>query len=337
MFLAQLGRRPATRPWLGEEIFARKRASASGEHQRRSAAQDNQCQDSVRLPPVRTLDLFDQERETPADGLIDKYPSPMRLPVWFATLSDGTRLGFRCEDAALRAKRFCAYRERMGSLAGSHTIECIHEEDARLFDRRVAVPGWVFARGVVTDRFRQEQLTFNESVVGLTPWERRLDVPAWARDLRLVLTLHGMHWSGYIFNDYARMLDIIRYVAARIDGRHVLAYLPGWEGRYYWQYGEFRPEPMLGGEEGFDRLCGEARELGVHVMPMFGGNCANAWAPNFHTFGPSSYMKSATRNIFLGNQPDWNTSRAHDTGWQAWLNPGASAWQTGGAPDIGSG
>jgi hypothetical protein len=61
---------------------------------------------------------------------------------------------------------------------------------------------------------------------------------------------------------------------------------------------------------------------------MFGANCANAWAPNFHTFGPSSYMKSATRNVFHGNQPDWDLSRAHDTGWQAWLNPGAPAWQT---------
>jgi hypothetical protein len=137
-----------------------------------------------------------------------------------------------------------------------------------------------------------------------------------------------MHWSGYIFNDYAAMLDTVRYVADRIDGRHVLAYLPGWEGRYYWQYGDFRPEPRLGGVKGFARLCDEARALGVHIMPMFGGNCANAWLPNFHSFGPSSYMKSATRNVFLGNQPDWNLSRAHDTGWQAWLNPGAPAWQT---------
>ena len=39
-------------------------------------------------------------------------------------------------------------------------------------------------------------------------------------------------------------------------------------------------------------------------------------------------MKSATRNVFHGNQPDWDISRAHDTGWQAWLNPGAPAWQT---------
>ena len=33
-------------------------------------------------------------------------------------------------------------------------------------------------------------------------------------------------------------------------------------------------------------------------------------------------MKSATGNRFHGNQPDWDFARAHDTGWQAWLNPG---------------
>ncbi|MBZ0300653.1 MAG: hypothetical protein K8J31_12970 [Anaerolineae bacterium] len=280
------------------------------------------------LPPVQPLDMLDQPRAVPADGLLDRYPNPLRLPVWVVDQDDGTNLGVRWNDAEYRAKRFCAYAERMGTRAGLYTLECIHEEDARRFDTHINVPELVLARDVEPDSFRREQLAFNEAEVGLVPWEQRTDVPAWVRELRLVLTLHGMHWSGYQFNDYAEMLAIIRFVAERIDGRQVLAYLPGWEGRYYWQYGDFRPEPMLGGEEGFAALCEGARALGVHLMPMFGGNCANAWMPNFHTFGPSSYMKTATRNVFLGNQPDWNTSRTQDTGWQAWLNPGAPAWQT---------
>lgn len=279
------------------------------------------------LPALMVLDQLDQPRPVPFDGLLDKYPNQLRLPVWFADLESNRRLGFRCEDADFRAKRFCAYPERMGSLRGTHTVECIHEQDARFFDTRIAVPSWILDADAVPEAFRAEQLAFNEQRAGLRTWEDRPDVPAWARDLRLVLTLHGMHWSGFRFNDYAQMLDIIRYVTERIDGRRVLAYLPGWEGRYYWQYGDFRPDPLLGGETGFARLCSEARALGVHLMPMFGGNCANAWMTNFHTFGPSSYMKTATRNVFHGNQPDWNTSRTQDTGWQAWLNPGAPAWQ----------
>ncbi len=279
------------------------------------------------LPPPQPLDMLDQPRDVPMEGLLDRYPADIRLPVWLAALPDGDLLGFRCEDPQMRGKRFCAYAERMGALRGRHTIECILDADARHLDRTLQAPDWILERHTSPDVFRAQQFTFYEAKLGFATWADRTDFPTWARDVGLVLTLHGMHWSGYIFNDYAQMLHIIRYVAERIDGKRVIAYLPGWEGRYYWQYGDFRPEPRMGGEDGFERLCDGARELGVHVMPMFGGNCANAWMPNFHTFGPSSYMKSATRNVFLGNQPDWNLNRAHDTGWQAWLNPGAPAWQ----------
>jgi hypothetical protein len=279
------------------------------------------------LPPMSALDLLDNVAAEPSDQWMARYPNQLRLPLFFAARPDGALLGVRCEDPDLQAKRFAIYQERMGPLAGTTTIECIHEADARQFDTRISAPVWVLAQGVETAAFRDEQLAFNEAQVGLQRWEQRTDVPAWARDIRLCLTLHGMHWSGYVFNTYRQMLDVIRHVTQRMDGRYVLAYLPGWEGRYYWQYGDYRPEPLLGGDDEFARLCASARESGVRVMPMFGGNCANAWAANFPAFGPSSYMKSATRNVFHGNQPDWDTSRAHDTGWQAWLNPGAPAWQ----------
>lgn len=280
------------------------------------------------LPVLTALDLLDQERTVPYEGLLDKYPNPLRLPLHFVCLPDASTLGIRSEDPHARAKRFATYRERMGSLKDTFTVECIHEEDARWFNEQMVAPDWILGRSVDVNTFRDEQLAFNEQHLGLARWEERSDLPAWARDVRLCLTLHGMHWSGYIFNTYDQMLETIRYVTERIDPKQVLAYLPGWEGRYYWQYGDFRPDPLLGGEGGFERLCWGAQALGVHVMPMFGGNCANSWAPNFHTFGPPSYMKSATRNVFHGNQPDWDLSRTQDTGWQAWLNPGAPAWQT---------
>jgi len=279
------------------------------------------------LPTLQVLDMLDSPADVPTGGTILRYPNPLRLPVLFARRPDGRLIGIRNEDPHVRAKRFAMFQEQGGPFKASYTLECIHEQDARWFDTRIDVPDWSVEAEAEIGAFRQAQLDFNEAHLGWSPWEQRADVPAWARQIRLCLTLHGMHWSGYVFNTYADMLDIIRFAVERIDGRHLLAYLPGWEGRYYWQYGDFRPEPRLGGEAGFEQLCREARALGVHVMPMFGATCANAWFPNFHEFGPSSHMKPATRNVFHGNQPDWDTGRAHDTGWQAWLNPGAPAWQ----------
>ena len=279
------------------------------------------------LPPFTVLDMLGAARDVPEAGILDRYPNSLRLPVEVIRQADGVQLGVRSQDAQVRAKRFAAYRERMGSLSGTYTLECIHEEDARQMGDELHAPAWVLQRGVDFDAFTDDQLAFAEPALGLQRWETRADTPAWTRDIALCLTLHGMHWSGYVFNTYAQMLDIIRYAAERVDGRHILAYLPGWEGRYYWKAGDFSPDLALGGEAGFANLCAEARALGVHVMPMFAGTCANAWEPGFAAYGPASAMKSPTRNVFQGNQPDWDLSRARDTGWQAWLNVGAPGWQ----------
>jgi hypothetical protein len=163
---------------------------------------------------------------------------------------------------------------------------------------------------------------------GLEPWGTRRDIPAWMRDVSLVVALHGMHWSGYVFNTYDDMRSGIEYIAGRIDGRRVLAFLPGWEGRYYWQYGAYRPEPRLGGTIGFARLAARARQLGVRLMPMYGANCVNTATLGYAEWGAPAEMMSPSGLVFQGNRPDWDTSRAHDPGWQAWLNPGAPSWRS---------
>ena len=274
------------------------------------------------------LRLLEEGSERPVGGLgeILAYPNRLATPLLFARAGEEL-LAVRVEDDRVREKRFALALEKVGDKAGQGVLECILEEDAGRFDRELEAPALVLGRGVSREEFLADHLRFLEVRGGLVPFRDREDVPAFAKDLALALTLHGMHWTGRIFLDYAAMTDVIRFVAARIEGRRVLAYLPGWEGRYYWQYGDYRPEPRLGGEAGFAALCDEARRLGVHVMPMFGGNCVNATLPRFEGLDPTARLKSATGNRFHGNQPDWDFARAHDTGWQAWLNPGHPGWR----------
>ncbi len=266
------------------------------------------------------------EREVGGGGEILSYPNRLATPLLLLR-TGGELVGVRAEDERVREKRFAVWCEKLGPRAGQGVLECILEEDASRIGNELEAPPLVIGRAIDPGAFLADHLRFLEVRMGLAPWSERLEVPPFARDLRLALTLHGMHWTGRVFLDYAAMLDVIRFVTERIDGRHVLAYLPGWEGRYYWQYGDYRPEPRLGGDAGFAALCDGARRLGVHVMPMFGGNCVNAWLPRFRDLDPAAYMKSATGNRFHGNQPDWDFARAHDTGWQAWLNPGHPGWQ----------
>ena len=267
-----------------------------------------------------------RERAVGSFGEILEYPTRLPAPV-LRVRAGSDDLGLRFEDARVRAKRFALWTERVGPLAGRGVVEMIHEEDATRFATRLETADLVLASGDAAVRGLDDHLAYAEQRLGLVPWERRRDVPGWARGLRLVATLHGMHFTGRVFLRYAEMLDVLRFLAERVPGERILAYLPGWEGRYYWQYGDYRPEPRLGGRAGFARLCEGARELGVRVMPMFGANCANRGLPPIAALPDDAHLKSATRNRFHGNQPDWDLSRAHDTGWQAWFNPGHPAWR----------
>ncbi|UOR07399.1 hypothetical protein MUN82_09940 [Hymenobacter aerilatus] len=95
----------------------------------------------------------------------------------------------------------------------------------------------------------------------------RPDVPAWLRDTKLVVALHGAHWTGFIFNDYAKQLTILRWIATQIDPKHVLVFLPGWDGRYYWNYPLYQTDPRMGATRAFGSLSTRATSLGFTSRP----------------------------------------------------------------------
>jgi len=283
------------------------------------------------LPEATLLARKWDEETVPPEGLLYQYPgylkfgstSTIQTPLVFLKLGEGEGyIALRSLDDRVRCKRIAAYR-RDGGLV----VELIHEEDAREMTGTVVVPPWRIERtddpaAIVRDHAAQIARAHR-----MVPWGERDDVPTWGRESALVAAIHGMHWSGYIFNTYDQMLETLRWIAERIDGRRVLAYLPGWEGRYYWQYGDYRPEPRLGGPDRFRRLVDGAHALGVRLMPMFGANSANTGLPNFEQWGEPARMRSAGGHIDQGNKPDWDVSRSHDPAWQAILNPGAPTWR----------
>jgi len=204
-----------------------------------------------------------QASELAAAGTIMAWPrGGLQMPV--AAVRDLLDEGegwvcFRSLDDHVREKRIAIYR------AGDRAVvELIHEDAGHEMTNEVEVPEWEVLRGDPTALVRA-QVEHNERAFGLQPWAQRPDVPGWAREISFVAAIHMMHWSGYIFNSYDDALDVLRWVCERIEGRRVFAFLPGWEGRYYWQYGHYRPHPRLGGPEGFARLGEGARELGVRV------------------------------------------------------------------------
>ncbi len=263
-----------------------------------------------------------EERPLRPGGTVLRYPLFLHAPLIFLKTA-GDYLYFHSLDPLVRAKRFAVYPSD-----GAVTVELIHEDAAHQMSTTAETPAWRIGRCTDPATVVARHMRHLEASFGLQPWESRTDVPGWARKIALVVALHGMHWAGYVFNTYDQMLDALQWVCERLAGERVLAFLPGWEGRYYWQYGDYHPEPALGGAQGFRRLAEGANRLGVTLMPMFGANCANANLPGFRKWGEPARLRSPTGLEFQGNRPDWDTSRANDPGWQAWLNPGAPAWRS---------
>lgn len=140
--------------------------------------------------------------------------------------------------------------------------------------------------------------------------QSRPDAPAWMKHVALVLTLHGMHWSGFIFNDYARQLEILKWVARQIDPRNVLAFLPAWDGRYYWNYPRYEVDARMGGEAGFRRLMTEGRKLGFRFAPMYGSNVANPRIPEFAGVRDAVAMTINDFPMTNGEGVDWDGDRS---------------------------
>jgi hypothetical protein len=164
-----------------------------------------------------------------------------------------------------------------------------------------------------------------EKTYGIPRWEKRADAPEWMRNVNLVLSIHGAHWTGYIFNDYARTLEILRWAATQIEPRNVLVFLPAWDGRYYWNYPLYRPDPRMGGVAGFKRLVSGAQKLGFHVAPMFGTNSANKSLSEFKNFA-DAVTEHIDGDAWDLNWVDWDNDR-RDEGWMPFMNVGVASWR----------
>jgi hypothetical protein len=249
-----------------------------------------------------------------------RYPFPEWLTPWACAGDGGGAVCLSVRDAEPRAKRL--YVHYPPYTGGRPIVELACEEDARRWDGHFVAPEMRLRLCDTAEEIRTDfgtHLGFIEQAYALPRWEERADVPAWMRDIRLVVTLHGQHWTGYVFNTFDRMVEALRFVTRHMPGEQVLAYLPGWEGRYYYAYPFYRPGEAMGGDLAFRRLLAAARDLGVRIMPMFGANGVNARL--YPDWERAAFRNRTGRVVRLVNFPDWDSDRAGEDD-QVFLNPG---------------
>jgi hypothetical protein len=206
-----------------------------------------------------------------------------------------------------------------------YRVEAIYEHDGWRNDRKVTVPRWRLGYSKSFEGAVQSHMNFVEGAFNLPAWETRPDVPAWTRRIAMVTTLHGMHYTGFIFNNYAQQLEILRWIATQIPPDRVLVFLSSWDGRYYWDYPNYSVPHRMGGEGGFGRLITEAQKLGFKMMPMFGCNAANRRQEVWPKIADASTRK-IDGDVYNLNWVDWNNDR-HQDGWLTYMNLGVDSWR----------
>ncbi len=248
------------------------------------------------------------------------WSNGMASPLMFVRPGAGRVWFAHALDNVVRTHRF--YLQPDGE---TYHAEFISEERAYEWSNEFQAPPWRLGWAASPAEVYAYHQAHLEAAFGLAPFDSRRDCPAWARDIQLVLNLHGVHWTGFIFNTFSQMLEILRWVAERIDPHRVLVYLPAWDGRYYWHYPVYEPDPRLGGPEGFRRLITQGQALGFKFMPMFGINCASGYEPSRAEWGEGLHQWPDGADYWI-EWTDWDCDRDTEK-WQMLMNIGSPAWR----------
>ena len=245
----------------------------------------------------------------------------LTTPMVLVEHGGGAVLSLSSLDDRVRTKRFYFQPGEHG-----YRVEALVEAEGWAPARSFHAPPWRIARSTTLAAAAASHYDHLARAFHIPRWDARPDVPDWLRQTALVVTLHGMHYSGYVFNDYARMLAILQWMATRIPAGRVLVFLASWDGRYYWDYPLYQPSDRMGGEAGFRTLIQGARALGFRMMPMFGANTANREQPAFAKVADAATSKIDGDRMDL-NWVDWDNDR-HQDGWLSYMNLGVESWRT---------
>ena len=244
-------------------------------------------------------------------GIRVSYPSrSATMPLVFLT-TPNEEWYVLSKDKKIRRKGFaCSYDH----LSDEPVFFISHDSDMRKRSTRNQSPKWVMGKNRNREQIVRERCIDLEKYFDVLPYSRKNDFHTdWIDNLKVVTFLHGVHWTDHVFNTYDQMGEQLEWITETIDGSQVLAFLPAWDGRYYVNYPEHKPDSRMGGSEGLKRLVKKAHQLGVKVVLMFGG-------PNLSTFDflkknnmMEAGLKTPSGQVELQNWLDWNTDLQKET------------------------
>lgn len=276
------------------------------------------------LPLGTFVGSVDEDKEVTEHGLCVNYPEGWRSLSWpfvLFRLKNGKYLYIWCKDSTVNKKTFFIKK-----VDDKMRVDVVQEQDATALSARYETPDVACGIADDADTFYREISDYTKSAYGLEEYEKSKIVPKWFRDISLVVTMHMEAFTGKIFHTYASALEDVRKLAELIPGKRILVYMAGWEGRYYYKYGNYCPDERLGGKQGLADCIKGMHELGCKVMLMYGINMVNKNIPALRDIVPECEFVSMGGGRFHSGSVNWEGAHHYDFDELAQLNVGNRAW-----------
>lgn len=277
------------------------------------------------LPLGELINLVDEDKPVTEYGIRLKYPEGWRslsTPLLVFRLQNGRYLYIRCLDSTVNEKRFLIKKTD-----GGMRVDVVQEQDGTLIANGYDAPAVEVGIVGCKNTIYTAQSDYIKRVFALDDYENSPIVPDWLRDICLVVTMHMEAFTGHVFHTYAQAYEDVEKLSKLLDGKHILVYLAGWEGRYYYKYGDYTPDERLGGGEELRKSVQKMQALGCKVMAMYGMNMANKNICGVKALVEKSEFESVSGAKFHSGSVDWDGAHHYDFNELVQLNVGNRLWR----------
>ena len=262
------------------------------------------------LPIGKLISLTNQDHEITEYGMVLHYPEGWRSlshPLLVFEIKKNKYLYIRSLDKTVNKKTFLIKKENNGL-----RVDFVEEQKATELGMSFTMPSIEYGYATSFEEIIKKQAKYMEETYSLTRFEDNKDIPSWFKDISLVVTMHMEMFTGYIFHTYQSMYEDVLKLTKFIEPKHILVYLAGWEGRYYYKYGNYSPDDRLGGSDSLKLYVKKIKDLGCHVIAMYGMNITNKTLPNIARIVDKAEFESISGGKFHNGSVDWDGAHHYD-------------------------
>ena len=276
------------------------------------------------LPLGKLISTSLQDEDVFEDGLFLKYPDGWRTlshPLLAFEINKDKYLYIRCLDNTVNQKYFVIKK-----VNDTMRVDVVQEQQGTSLSNSYSIPSIEVGITKTKEEIYLKQMEYIEKTYDVVPFEQSKIVPDWLKDISLVVIMHMESFTGHIFHTYERAYNDIKKLTEMIPGKNILVYFPGWEGRYYFKYGNYTADERLGGEQALKDCIARIKTLGCKTMAMVGMNYANKSIPAINEIYKEAEFQSISGAKYHSVAVDFEGAHNYDFGELVSLNIANKKW-----------